>query len=139
MEKTDTSPDDFIASQPDDRRTDLETLDSVLSRAMSGHPRVMWEGRFWGGSDQKIIGYGDFSYDRRSGPVEWFMVGLAPQKNYISIYVNAADEDGYLVKKHAARLGKVKVGAAAISFKSVADIDLGALEDVARMARERLT
>jgi len=138
MEKTDTSPDAFIASQPDDRRTDLETLDSVLSRAMSGHTRVMWEGRFWGGSDQKIIGYGDFSYDRPSGTVDWFMIGLAPQKNHISIYVNAADEDGYLVKKHASRLGKVKVGAAAISFKSVADIDLAALEDVAGLARDKL-
>ena len=138
MKKTDSSPDAFIASQPDDRRSDLEKLDSVLSRAMWGQSRVMWEGRFWGGSDQKIIGYGDFSYDRPSGMVDWFMIGLAPQKNYISIYVNAADEDGYLVKKHAARLGKVKVGAAAFSFKSVADIDLEALEEVAVLARDQL-
>jgi hypothetical protein len=107
---------------------------------MAGHSRVLWEGRFWGGSEQSIIGYGDYSYQRSSKEtVEWFIVGLAPQKNYISIYVNAADGDGYLVKKHAGRLGKVKVGSAAISFKSADDLDLGVPEEVVTLAREQMS
>lgn len=105
---------------------------------MSGHPRVMWEGRFWGGTEQAIIGYGDFSYQRPGkDTVEWFVIGLAPQKNHISIYVNAADEHGYLVKRYADQLGKVKVGSAVVTFKSAADLDLEALRRLATEARDR--
>lgn len=70
--------------------------------------------------------------------MEWFIVGLAPQKTYISLNINAADEDGYLIKKHAERLGKVKVGRAAISFKKADDLDLGVLEEVVSMARDQM-
>lgn len=140
MEKTATDPDTYIASLPAKRRADLLSLDAHISQLMPGHSRVMWEGRFWGGSDQRIVGYGDYSY-QRSGKqtVEWFIVGLAPQKNYISIYVNAADEDGHLVKKYADRLGKVKIGSAAISFKTVDDIDLDVLGELVTQARDRMS
>jgi len=118
----------------------MERIDAVIGRAMAGHSRVLWEGKFWGGSEQRIIGYGDYSYQRSAKEtVEWFVVGLASQKSYISIYINAADEDGYLVKKHANRLGKVKVGSAAVSFKSADDIDLGVLEEVVTLARDQMT
>lgn len=139
MRKSETDPDVFLASLPDPPRSDTERLDAVIGKVMSGRSRVLWEGKFWGGSDQTIIGYGDYTY-QRSGKetVEWFVVGLAPQKNYISIYVNAADEDGYLVKKHAERLGKVNVGSASISFKKADDLDLGVLEEVVTVARDQI-
>ena len=83
------------------------------------------EATFWGGTEQSIIGYGDLTYERPGKEtVEWFVVGLAPQKNYNSIYVNARDEDGYLIQRFADRLGKVKVRSAAITFKKADDIDL---------------
>jgi Domain of unknown function (DU1801) len=139
MERSTTDPDIFISAQPEDRRVDLERVDAVIRKVMTGHPRVLWEGKFWGGTDQSIIGYGDYEYGRPGKePVKWFIVGLAPQKNYISLYINAADEDGYLIKKHAERLGKVKVGSAAISFKRADDLDLGVLEEVVSMARDRM-
>lgn len=93
------------------------------------------EGRLWAGSDQKIIGYGTFSYTNSSGKTtNWFMVGLAAQKNYISMYVNAVDDDGYVLKKYADRLGKAKVGSASISFKSVEDINLDILMELVDVA-----
>jgi hypothetical protein len=63
---------------------------------------------------------------------------LAAQKNHISVYVNAADADGYLVKKYADRLGKARVGSASIAFKSVADIDLDVLRELLEAAREQM-
>jgi hypothetical protein len=138
VDKTETKPADFIASLPNDVRPDIEQLDAAISDVMSGHPKTMWEGTFWGGSDQNIIGYGDFTYERPAGTVEWFMVGLAAQKNYISVYVNAADDEAYLTAKYADRLGKVKVGAASISFKSVEDIELDALLELVGRAEEQL-
>jgi hypothetical protein len=140
MERTDVDPDDFIASLPEPLRTDLGTVDSVLSRVMKGHSRVLWGGTFWGGSEQSIIGYGDYTYQRSDKkPVDWFIVGLAPQKNYNSIYINASDDDGYVIQKYADRLGKVKVRSAAVTFKSADDVDLAVLEEVATLARDRMT
>jgi hypothetical protein len=140
MERTDVDPDDFIASLPEPLRTDLGTVDSVLSRVMKGHSRVLWGGTFWGGSEQSIIGYGDYTYQRSDKkPVDWFIVGLAPQKNYNSIYINASDDDGYVIQRYADRLGKVKVRSAAVTFKSADDVDLAVLEEVATLARDRMT
>ena len=79
-----------------------------------------------------------FTYERPGqGTVEWFVVGLAPQKNYNSIYVNARDEDGYLIQRYADRLGKVKVRSAAITFKKADDLDLTVLEEVVKLARDQ--
>ncbi|HEU5113941.1 MAG TPA: DUF1801 domain-containing protein [Acidimicrobiia bacterium] len=130
----------FIASLPDERRSDLERVDAVLSKVMRGHSRSLWGGKFWGGSEQSIIGYGDHTYQRSDKKtVEWFIVGLAPQKNYNSIYINAADDDGYVIERYADRLGKVKVRGAAITFKKADELDLEVLEEVATLARDRLS
>jgi hypothetical protein len=140
IEKSKNDPDVFIASQPTALRSDLERLDALLAKVMAGHSRVLWEGRFWGGSEQSIIGYGDHTYQRSDKKtVEWFIVGLAPQKNYNSIYVNATGDDGYLIQRYADRLGKVKVRSAAITFKKADDLDLAVLEEVVTIARDRMT
>jgi len=140
MERSETHPDTFIASLPDPPRSDMERVDAVLSKVMKGHSRVLWGGTFWGGTEQSIIGYGDYTYRRSDKKnVEWFIVGLAPQKNYNSIYVNASDEDGYVIQRYADRLGKVKVRSAAITFKKADDLDLAVLEEVVKLARDQMT
>ena len=140
MERTDTNPDIFFLSLPEPLRDDLERVDAVLSKVMKGHSRVLWGGTFWGGSEQSIIGYGDYTYQRSDKKmVDWFILGLAPQKNYNSIYINASDDDGYLIQKYADRLGKVKVRSAAVTFKHADDLDLKVLEEVATLARDKMT
>ncbi|MCH8899862.1 MAG: DUF1801 domain-containing protein [Acidobacteria bacterium] len=140
MEKTATNPQDFIESLPAKVRSDIDRLDAAITKVMAGHAKTMWEGTFWGGSDQKIIGYGDYSYQRSTGDtVEWFIVGLAQQKHYISVYVNAFDEDGYLVEKYADTLGKAKIGASSISFPSLNDINLEVLLDLVEKASQRMS
>jgi hypothetical protein len=125
VQRSTTSPDAHIASLPDAVRPDIATLDARIAEAMEGATRVLWEGRFWGGSDQRIIGYGDYTYTGRSGTtVDWFVVGLAAQKNYISVFVNAVEGGAYLAERYADRLGTAKVGKSSISFKRLSDIDL---------------
>ncbi|REK17823.1 MAG: DUF1801 domain-containing protein [Actinobacteria bacterium] len=136
MERSEMPVDEFIGSLDDDARHDIAVLDGMLAAAFAGEPRVLWEGKFWGGSDQRIIGYGEYSYENASGnDVEWFKVGLARQKAHISLYVNAVDDGEYVGKAYADRLGSAKVGAASISFKSIDSIDLQALEDMIEHAR----
>ena len=137
MQRSDTSPDQFIGSLPDGVREDIAALDAEITAIMAGQERVLWEGAMWGGTEQRIIGYGAQRYTNRSGTaVEWFLIGLARQKDHLSLYVNAAEGDAYLVKEYADRLGKVKVGSANITFKRVSDLDLGTLGELVIRARE---
>ncbi len=138
MDRTTIDPDVFIESLPASVRADIASLDEIIREVMSGHPRVMWEGKFWGGTEQRIIGYGDYRYARPSGTVEWFMVGLAAQKSYISLYINAIHNGDYAVKTHASRIGKAKIGSASISFKSLDDIDLDVLSELLELARDQM-
>lgn len=123
----------YLESLPDDVRDDMKILDKELSTLMQGSSRKLWVGKFWGGTDQTIIGYGDLSYTRSDKQlVEWFVVGLALQKNYLSIYVSM-----YPVKSYAGDLGKVKTGASNISFKKLSDIDLVELRKLIKLAKTR--
>jgi hypothetical protein len=137
MERSTRSPDDFIASLPDGVREDIAALDAEIADVMSRLERAMWEGVFWGGSQQAIIGYGSYRYKGRSGAEgEWFIVGLAAQKNYLSLYVNAHDGGQSLVKTYAPRLGKVKASSANLQFKRAADLELGVLRELVTRARD---
>jgi hypothetical protein len=137
MDRSTTSVDDHIASLPDGVREEIAALDGVIASAMAGLERTLWEGVFWGGTTQHIIGYGSYRYKGRSGAEgEWFIVGLAAQKNYLSVYINAADDGQSLAKLYAPRLGKVKAGSANLQFKRAADIDLDVLREMVARARE---
>ncbi|WP_061960320.1 DUF1801 domain-containing protein [Demequina flava] len=135
MERTAESVDEFLAQGDSDADGTLTAIDAVIVAALPDGTRTLWRGIFWGGSEQAIIGYGDITQPRpRGADVEWFLIGLARQKDYVSLYVNAADGRQYLSKEYGPRLGKTKVGAASISFKSVEDVDLEILAEMARHA-----
>ncbi len=136
MRQTEEDVDAFIAASADPEA--LAHLDSLIRDGLPGARRSLWRGVFWGGTEQAIIGYGDTVQQRPNGdPVQWFLVGLALQKRHLSLYVNAAEEGSYLSKLYAERLGKVKVGAAAITFRTAADLDpTGLAEMLARAAKQ---
>ena len=136
MEISDRDIGEFLQGLPDESRADMTALDNAIRGAMAGLPRELYVGKFWGGTDQEIIGYGRYSYTRPNGVhVEWFVVGLAQQKNYISVYVSAVEGDEYLSEKYGPDIGKVKVGKSSISFKAVEDIDLDKLVALVSKAR----
>ena len=130
---TSESVDGFIAANDPDGS--LADIDQVITAALPGAARVLWQGVFWGGTDQSIIGYGNIEQPRPRGrSVSWFLVGLARQKSHLSLYVNAAEDATYLSHIYGPRLGKTKVGSASISFKSVDDLDLKVLDEMIRDA-----
>ena len=134
---TTTTPDEHIASLPDGVREDIAALDGEISEVMAGLERVLWDGAFWGGTQQRIIGYGSYRYKGRSGAEgEWFVVGLAAQKNYLSLYVNAADGSQSLAKAYGPRIGKAKAGSGNLQFKRAADLDLAVLREMVSKARD---
>lgn len=135
MERTSKDVDghlDSIRGQPGE---EMRRLDRLITERMPAAGRHLYEGKFWGGSDQQIIGYGVMDYTNRSGDaVEWFTVGLAAQKNYISMYVNAVENDAYLLGQYKGKLGKVKMGSASISFDTLDDVDHESLMELVERA-----
>jgi hypothetical protein len=137
MEKVATDPDAFLASFGDDVRPTMQRLDELIREALPGRARTLWEGTFWGGTDQQILGYGDIIQPRPKGEsVEWFLVGLARQARHCSVYVNAVDGGAYLLHQYRDRLGKVKVGSASIAITALDVVDLDALAELLRRAHE---
>lgn len=137
MEVVDRDIDEYLRALPDEVRADMVALDASISDVMAGLPRELYVGKLWGGSDQEIIGYGRMSYPRSGGKdVEWFIVGLAVQKNYLSVYVSAVEGGQYLAERDGPGVGKVKVGKSSISFKRLADIDLDKLATLVTKARQ---
>lgn len=137
VKQVSASPDGFLAALPEDVRPDMVRMDTLISATMRKRSRVLWEGVFWGGTQQQIIGYGDLLQPRPRGKdVEWFVVGLARQKQSISVYVNAVADGRYLLAAYADRLGKVKAGSASISFRRPEDLELDAFTELVRRASD---
>jgi hypothetical protein len=135
MERVDRTPDDHLVGLDDEIRSTMIAVDRVIVAAMPGRSRTLWEGVFWGGTDQTIVGYGDLVQTRSDrSRIEWFVVGLARQRRHFSLYVNAVEDGTYLVQSYADRLGKVKVGAANVTFRRVDDLDLDGLAELAAHA-----
>ena len=138
MEISETDVDAFLDDIADAETADtMRRLDEIITEALPGRRRALYEGKFWGGTDQEIIGYGHIVQPRpRSEDVHWFLVGLARQKSHYSLYVNAVDDGAYLGKQYAERLGKVKIGSASIGFTSIDNVDLEVLAELLHKADE---
>lgn len=115
----------------------MRTLDRLITERMPDRRRALYEGTFWGGTEQRIIGYGHIVQPRPRGEdVHWFLVGLARQKDHYSLYINAVEDGAYLGQQYKGRLGKVKLGSASIGFKSLDDLDLDVLGEMVQRANE---
>ncbi len=84
-----------------------------------------------------MLGYGSFPYKNyKKELIQWPVVSLANQKNYVSIYVCAVVEGKYLAETYAKELGKVSVGKSCIRFKKLEDVHLPTLKKLIVLAAE---
>ncbi len=82
-----------------------------------------------------MLGYGSFKYKNyKKEELDWPIIALASQKNYISVYVCAVENGEYLAEKYKKELGKVSVGKSCIRFKKLEDLNLKTLEKVLKLA-----
>ncbi len=139
MQQTKTTPKELIDSLPEERKADLSKIHTEISKIFSPEEIYVLEGKFWGGSDQEIIGYGRYSYTRSDKKeVEWFIIGLASQENYISVYVSAVEDGKYLLEKYSKDLGKVKSTKSMFSFKKMEDLNLDNFIELVKRSREMM-
>ncbi|HEV2331543.1 MAG TPA: hypothetical protein VGV16_00150 [Gammaproteobacteria bacterium] len=122
-------PVDSLAAYLDfdpDRKADLKRLDKSIRDAAPDLKRHFHAGTLAGepGMRFKMIGYGKFHYMASSGEqVAWPVIGIALQKNYISVYVSATRRGRPLVALYAKRLHALRAGRNNFSFIQFSDLD----------------
>jgi hypothetical protein len=108
------------------REGDLRRLDALISKAAPSLKRHFHKGTPAGepGMRFKIIGYGKSFYHATTGEkVEWPVVGVALQKNYISVYFAVTKLGAAVTDPYAGRLGELRVGRNNFSFERFDDLD----------------
>ncbi len=108
------------------RKADLQKLDALMRKAVPDLKRHFHRGTPAGeaGMRMKMIGYGKFRYAIKSGKtISWPVIGVALQKNYISVYVSVTKDGAPIVSAYAGRLGEKRSGRNNFSFESFDDLE----------------
>ncbi len=80
-----------------------------------------------------MIGYGWYAYSNSKGPAgDWFSVGLASRKSYISLYAMASADGGYLVEAMRDRFPGTKSGRSCLNITKPEQIDDDAVRELVR-------
>jgi hypothetical protein len=114
-----------IASLDEPRRSQLTHLHEVITAAMPGAPIRMFE---YGGP---LIGYGIYAYTNSKGPAgDWFAVGLASRKAYVSLFSMGQRDGGYLVEAVHDRFPGTTIGRSCLNIKDPTTISDDAVRDL---------
>ncbi len=126
---TATTMKEYLAALPADRRDVIESIHALIQKTVpSLKPHFAYN----------MLGYGSFPYKNyKKEPIEWPVVALANQKNYISLYICAVDKGEYIAEKHVKDLGKVSVGKSCIRFKKIEDLNLDTLKKILKEAEKK--
>jgi len=113
---------EYIAMLNEDRRAHIEKIDELIRKtAPALKPHFAYN----------MLGYGTFKYQNSKKEfVDWQVIGLASQKNYISLYVCCVVNGRYLAEQYKDALGKVSVGKSCIRFKKFEDLNVETLKQL---------
>jgi hypothetical protein len=112
---------EYIERLDEPRRGEIRALHELIRRTVPQLEPTM---------DFGMLGYGKYHYRYASGREgDWQLVGVASNRNYISLYVTAeAPDGGYLAESYKEQLPKASIGKSCIRFKRLGDVDQEVLE-----------
>ena len=126
---------DYIRSQPELKRSDLEALHRMMLE-------ILPAGRLWflDGKDTEkktvsnpSIGYGQYTIKYADGKArEFYQIGLSANKTGISVYIIGIDDKKYLPETYGEKIGKATVTGYCVNFKTLKDINLDVLDEAIR-------
>lgn len=120
---------EYLKALPPERRELVEFLHEYIQKAApSLRPHFA----------SNMLGYGSFPYKNyKKELVEWPVVALASQKQYVSLYVCAVKDGKYLAETYAKDLGTVSVGKSCIRLKKLDDLHLPTLKKIIQAAAKQ--
>jgi hypothetical protein len=106
---------EYISQIDEPRRTEIKKIHTLIKKTL---PTLK---PFLEGS---IIGYGKMHYKTKSGREgDWFTVGLASQKQHISVYICSVKNGKYIPEIYKDDLGNASIGKSCIRFKKLEDLN----------------
>ena len=126
---------DYLAAQPEPKRSDIQALHSMMLRVMPDGRLWFLDGKGEGGRtiSNPNIGYGllTIAYaDGRTRP--FYQIGLSANTAGISVYIMGLDDKTYLAKTYGGELGKASVTGYCIKFSALRNVNLDVLEAAIR-------
>ncbi len=112
-----------------EREADLREVDRLIVQSAPQLTRQLFAG-----ASITMLGYGEMTWQNKSSSGVWPLIGMAPQKRYISLYVAAEKDGAPLATLYKKRLGKTHNGKNCIRFKKLADISPDELQNAIRDA-----
>ena len=128
-----------IASQPEPKRSDMQTLHRTILEVMPACKLWFLDGK---DSENKTvsnpnIGYGLQTIKYAGGATrEFYQIGLSANKTGISVYILGIEDKKYLAQTYGKELGKASVTGYCIRFKTLKDINIDTLESAIRYGVE---
>ncbi len=121
-----TTVKEYLDALPPERKEEMMNVHKLIQKTV---PKLKPHFAY------NMLGYGSFPYlNYKKEKIEWPVIALASQKQYISVYVCAVVDGKYIAETHEKELGKVSVGKSCIRFKTLEDVDLPALKKVLLLA-----
>ncbi|MDP4218715.1 MAG: DUF1801 domain-containing protein [Bacteroidota bacterium] len=126
---------DYIADQPEPKRSELQELHQRILRVLPGCRLWFDNGK---NSENKTvsnptIGYGFYTIKYADGKTrDFFQIGLSANTTGISVYILGLKDKTYLAKTYGEKLGKASVTGYCIKFKTLKDINIDILEAAIR-------
>jgi uncharacterized protein DUF1801 len=120
-----STPAEYIAKLDEPRKSDVAALDKMIRKLAPKLKPFIHAG---------MLAYGPCHYQYASGREgDWFRIGLASNKNYISLYVCATDGECYATEQFKKALPKASIGKGCVRFKRLSNLDESALSKLIRV------
>ena len=122
--------DNYIAGQPEPKRTDLQALHRLVLRIAPDCKHWFTDGKNSEGKtvSNPNIGYGSRTQEYADGKTrEFYQIGVSANTTGISVYILGIADKKYLAATYGKELGKASVTGYCIKFKALKNIDVDVL------------
>jgi len=118
------TPAEYIAKLAEPRKSEIAALDKLIRKVAPELKPFIHIG---------MLAYGHWHYKYAScRECDWFRIGVASNKNYVSLYVCSTDGNSYVAERFKKALPKANIGKCCVRFKRLSDLDEAVLAKLIR-------
>lgn len=117
---------EYLTLVPADRKESIDLLHALITKTVPELQPYF---------ASNMLGYGTFKYKNyKKDTIDWPIIAVANQKQYISLYICSVKDDMYVAEKYKHVLGKVSVGKSCVRFKNFKDLHIEVLKQMLKEA-----